>query len=185
MEAPYPQQAQYSAPFFYYHPDPNSDNRHHGQFTPHPQSTPYQQQHMQAMPVAQPIPVYHQQAFERPASAGMYHNVSMYAQASLITPAQSPVPAHKPTIVVQHESPMPLTLDTDCMVPSTPPLSTCGTGSTVSSPPSTCEILQTPIYGSFHMEVKPGCEEDSMAEIFAGEDSWSRNMDSPNMKPGK
>ncbi|KAF2666012.1 hypothetical protein BT63DRAFT_416440 [Microthyrium microscopicum] len=185
MEAPYPQQVQFSAPFFYYHPDPNSDNRHHGQFTPHPQSTPYeQQQHMHAMPVSQSIPVYHQQALERPGSAGLYHNVSMYAQASLITPAQSPVPSHKPHIVVQHDSPMPLTVDTDCIVPSTPPLSTCGTGSAVSSPPSTCDIMSTPIYGSFSLDNgKPGHDEDVMAEILAGEDSWSCNMDSPMMKP--
>jgi hypothetical protein len=88
-------------------------------------------------------------------------------------------------IMVHNDMPMNLTLDTDCLVPSTPPLSTCGTGSAVSSPPSSCDVLPTPIYGSFNLDcVKPGCEEDVMAEILAGED-WSAHADSPTMKPGK
>jgi hypothetical protein len=186
MEGPYlAQQPQFvgQVPFFYYHPDPNSENRHHGQFTQQPQNVPYHQSQMQ---VAQSVAMYAQPGYERPQSAGspvQYNGMPVYASGSLITPAQSPQPSHKPMIVVQHDSPMPLTVDTDCLVPSTPPLSTCGTGSAVSSPPSTCEMLHTPIYGSFNLEgMKAGSEDDVIADILAGEE-WSAHAESPSMKP--
>lgn len=70
--------------------------------------------------------------------------------------------------------------------PSTPPLST--SGSTISSPPSSCGMLNTPVNGGyFRFEgiqgVKEGCEEDVELEILANGD-WARSA-SPEMTPSK
>jgi hypothetical protein len=95
---------------------------------------------------------------------------------------------YKPTICVQQqqqqESPYLFPLDTDCYAPSTPPLST--SGSAVSSPPSTAEILPTPVNNVFYAQglegVKTGCEDEVFSEILAG-DNWT-NTASPPMTPG-
>lgn len=105
----------------------------------------------------------------------------------MLTPVASPQPMYqKPTILVQQDSPYLFPLDTDCYAPSTPPLSS--SGSAVSSPPSTCDILPTPISG-FPMKsesiegVKKGCEDEVYGEILsAGEFTCPT---SPALTPGK
>lgn len=105
----------------------------------------------------------------------------------------SPMPMYqKPTIRIQQESSRMLSVDTDCSghdmyyFPSTPPLST--SGSAGSSPPSTCEVLSTPIsktfFGFENLEgVKDECVVNVQSEILAGGD-WTRAQ-SPPMTPGK
>jgi hypothetical protein len=61
-------------------------------------------------------------------------------------------------------------------------------GSTISSPPSSCGMLQTPVNGSFFpLEkvegVKEGCESEVLAESLAYPD-WSR-AESPPLTPGE
>jgi hypothetical protein len=207
MEGPYAAQQPYhgqQAPFFYYHPDPNSETRHHGQFTPHPHGVQYQQQmppqQMQQAP--EPIQIYAPQPYQghvvcpQPQYQHLQH-MPAYAPQALLTPAQSPRQnAQKPAIVVQQDSPYLFPLDTECCLaetpqwdtdcmPSTPPLS--ASGSAMSSPPSTCEVLPTPINATFSHHalegVKAGCEEGVLSEILAGED-WTRGT-TPPMTPGK
>jgi C2H2 transcription facotor len=155
--------------FFYYHPDPSSDTRQHGQFTTHPQVVQYQ--HAQF--------VGENAAFERPASAP---HASMYAQSQMLTPAQSPQPlVQKPVLTLSDHTAAMLSLDTDCYMPTTPPLSSAA--STIDSPPSSCDLI-TPINASFALEgVKAGCEGDVLAENLAGGDFWS--LASPPLSPGK
>lgn len=167
MEGSYPMhpaQAMQS-PFFYYNPDPQGENaRQHGHFTPHPsgQST-FQPQNMY---------------FQRPSSA---HSQLSYPQTAyanqMITPVASPQPMYqKPTILIQPlESPYLHPLDTDySFTPATPPLSS--SGSTVSSPPSSCDILPTPLLDIFPSEtmegVKQGCEGEVFSEILSAGLEW-------------
>jgi hypothetical protein len=161
--------------FFYYHPDPSSDTRQHGQFTTQPQMVQYQ-------PHGQHIAIYSGEAMhcERPTSAPQC-SMPVYSQHQMLTPAQSPQP-QKPGLVLESSASM-LTLDTDCYMPTTPPLSSAA--STVDSPPSSNDmILPTPINASFALEgVKAGCEGDVMAENLAGGDFWS--MASPPLSPGE
>jgi hypothetical protein len=181
MEGQYaPQSAFGQQPFFYYQPE--ADNRQH--FTPQPHTLPYPQQHMQQ---PQQMVMYAPNNYERPHSTSpQAHYVQMNQyQQPLMTPVHSPQPMYqKPQIVLhQQESPYLFPLDTDCYAPSTPPLST--SGSAVSSPPSTAEILPTPVYSNFHghghcMDVKPGCEQE-FSEMLA-HDNW--NAASPPMTPG-
>ena len=114
-----------------------------------------------------------------------------YASHSSMGKVASPQPMHqKAAFLYQHDG-QPLTLDTECgtpdvhLYPSTPPLSV--SGSTVSSPPSTCGLLPTPLTGHmFALEniegVKQGCEGDVQSEILAGGE-WTRSC-SPPLTPG-
>jgi hypothetical protein len=97
-----------------------------------------------------------------------------------MTPAQSPQPiVQKPVIMIQDNSAL-LTLDTDCHMPSTPALS--ASSSTVSSPPSSYEMMPTPTNLSFALEgVKAGCEGDVLSENLAGGDFF--RLASPPMSP--
>lgn len=176
--------------FFYYNPDPSPENnRQHGHFTPHPHGLP--------MPAGQtllsePLPLYNaSMGYVRPNSScsqASYAAKSGYTSQSLLTPIASPQPlGHKPTILVQQQDLFPL--DTDCsemrFAPSTPTLSS--SGSTISSPPSTCEFLPTPVNGAFYSlelleGVKEGCEGEVLSEILGGE--FTRSA-SPPMTPGK
>jgi hypothetical protein len=137
----------------------------------------------------EPIPIYTPNMYQRPSSSCshvQYQTISQqYGQPGLATPVQSPQPVcQKPTILVQHDSPYLFPLDTDCYAPSTPPLSS--SGSAISSPPSSAEILPTPVNGGFHSQniegVKAGCEEEVFSEILASEE-WT-NSASPPMTPG-
>jgi DNA-directed RNA polymerase subunit RPC12/RpoP len=153
------------SPFFYYNPDPQGENaRQHGHFTPHPsgQST-FQPQNMY---------------FQRPSSSNSHMAYPQTAYASqMLTPVASPQPMYqKPTILIQpQDSPYLRSIDTDfSYAPATPPLSS--TGSNVSSPPSVCDILPTPVNGFFSPDgiegVKQGCEEEVFSELLSAGIEW-------------
>jgi hypothetical protein len=148
-----------------------------GQYVSHPAEMPAFHAPMPVYPQQQPIFTAHKNP--------LHSHMSM-------TPIASPQPTHlKPSIMVQHDSPALLPLDTRFVnadfygFPSTPPLS--ASGSTISSPPSTCGMIHTPVNGSFsgfeNLEgVKEGCESDVHAELLA-KPEWGRS-DSPPLTPG-
>lgn len=172
--------------FFYYNPDPTSENRQHGHFSPHPKSIP------QMAVTPEPGSICGSMNYGRPSSSSSqasYHARSGLTSQALLTPMASPQPLYqKPTILVQQDSPYLYPLDTECadmrFMPSTPPLSS--SGSAISSPPSSCDLLPTPAAGTFFPAdalegVKQGCEEEVFSEILAGD--WTRSA-SPPMTPG-
>lgn len=191
-QAIHQQQAQGQVPFFYYTPQPDAQNGH---FTPHPnelqgytsQGAAYRNYHHS--------PVYSQGAFYHQPIHSPVPPQTPYHASGNMPPLASPQPIHgKPTIIIQgSHSPALMPLDTSCAgpdmyhyFPSTPPLS--ATGSAISSPPSSCGILPTPVAGQFftmdHFEgVKAGFESDVHSEILAQAD-WNR-CGSPAMTPGK
>lgn len=180
------------APFFYYNPDPRPENRHHGHFTPHPHGLP--------MPIVPSTPdhmmPFQQPMYQRPHSAGshpVYHPAPAYLTQPMLTPAASPREQHqKPTIMVQPEMPALMPINTECHFPATPTLSAAsGSFSSASSdsPPSSVDMLPTPINGVFfnkpnmpvYPAVKEGCEEEVFSEVLAAGD-WAR-PNSPPMTP--
>ncbi|KAF1943414.1 hypothetical protein EJ02DRAFT_133143 [Clathrospora elynae] len=176
MEGSYPMhptQAMQS-PFFYYNPEPQGENtRQHGHFTPHPsgQST-FQPQNMY---------------YQRPTSSNSQMSYPQTAYANqMLTPVASPQPMYqKPTILIQpQDSPYLHPLDTDySFAPATPPLSSCG--SSMSSPPSTCDVVSTPLHDLFPGEgiegVKQGCEGEVFSEILSAGLEWRSTT--PPMTP--
>jgi C2H2 transcription facotor len=159
----HPTQAMQS-PFFYYNPDPQGENaRQHGHFTPHPSG----------QATFQPQNMYYQ----RPSSANSHISYPQTAYASqMLTPVASPQPMYqKPTILIQpQDSPYLRPIDTDfSYAPATPPLSSTGS---ISSPPSVCDILPTPVNGFFPGEsiegVKQGCEEEVFSELLSAGIEW-------------
>lgn len=185
----HPSQAMGQSPFFYYNPDPSPENRQHGHFSPHPHSLPTNPPFYSHSPET----LYcSNMVFNRPSSScsqASYPTKTAYASQALLTPVASPQPMYqKPTILIQQDSPYLHPLDTDFsdmrFAPATPPLSS--SGSAISSPPSSCDILPTPVNGTFfHGEglegVKQGCEDEVFSEILAGGD-WTRSG-SPPMTP--
>ncbi|PGH27989.1 hypothetical protein AJ80_00244 [Polytolypa hystricis UAMH7299] len=177
------------SPFFYYNPDPDAPNGQHGHFSTHPSDLQPQQAHMATLP-NQPMQQQQPANFAPSFSPHLQAHGLVHAAAST-TPTASPQPLHmKPSIVLHQESPMLLPIDTSFVgtdfygFPSTPPLST--PGSTISSPPSSCGMLHTPVNGSFFQlesieGVKEGCEGDVHSEILANID-WTRS-NSPTMTP--
>jgi hypothetical protein len=193
MEGPYlvQHEQQFNPHFFYYHPDPNPQPqaRHHGHFTPHPNGGSMQFQapmphHMQQMPIEQQVPIYVPHAYhQHSVRSPQQFAVAGYSPKPLLTPVQSPQQAgQKLHIMVQHDSPYAFSLDGD-YAPSTPPLS--ASGSAVSSPPSTCEVLPTPVNSSFVGQTLDGVKSDDggLSELFAGEE-WT-NATTPPMTPSK
>ncbi|QDS67605.1 hypothetical protein FKW77_003990 [Venturia effusa] len=177
--ASHPQPGFGQQPFFFYNPE--ADNRQHGQFVSLPHGLPYPPQHMQQ---PQQMVMYGSGNYERPQSASSqvhYAQVNQYQQP-LMTPVHSPQPMYqKPQIVLPQESSYLFPLDTDCYAPSTPPLST--SGSAVSSPPSSTEILPTPVYNSSHgqgIDAKPDSQQE-FSEMLA-QDNW--DVASPPTTPG-
>ncbi|RYN61598.1 hypothetical protein AA0118_g5672 [Alternaria tenuissima] len=169
----HPAQAMQS-PFFYYNPDPQGENtRQHGHFTPHPsgQAT-FQAQNMY---------------YQRPTSACSQMSYPQTAYANqMLTPVASPQPMYqKPTILIQpQDSPYLHPIDTDySFSPATPPLSSCG--SNTSSPPSSCDVLPTPMHDMFSGEgiegVKQGCEGEVFSELLSAGLEW--RSASPPMTP--
>lgn len=174
----HPAQAMGQAPFFYYNPEASNEKaRQHGHFTPHPSG---QQQHM-----------FHPLLLQRPTSSSSSPSTPfqpMFNHA-LLTPVASPQPTYqKPAILIQQQdSPFLHPIDTDfTFSPATPPLSSCG--SSISSPPSSCDVLPTPVLPFFAAEgiegVKQGCEEEVFSEILAPGAQWPGSA-SPPMTPGK
>ncbi|KAF1971208.1 hypothetical protein BU23DRAFT_196299 [Bimuria novae-zelandiae CBS 107.79] len=175
MEASYMHPAQ--APFFYYNPEaPNEKARQHGHFTPHPSG---QQQQM-----------FHQLMLNNRPSSSCSSPSTPFQPAfnhALLTPVASPQPLYqKPTILIHpQDSPFLHPIDTDfTFAPATPPLSSCG--SNISSPPSSCDVLPTPVQLFFAGEgmegVKQGCEEEVFTEILAAGVEWPGSA-SPPMTP--
>lgn len=182
-------QAMCQSSFFYYNPEPSAEHRQLGHFTPHPAAVqdgismhPYQQQ------------TYYPDMMLQGQEPMMYPHLpssgpQMYMQRKPILAMTSPRPT-KPSFLYQYEG-LPLSVDTECstpdvyVYPSTPPLS--ASGSTSSSPPSTCGVIPTPVTRGFmgldNIEgVKEGCEGDVQSEILAGGD-WTRCC-SPPLTPG-
>ncbi len=176
------------SPFFYYNPDPKSDNRQHGHFSQHPNVQ---------------VPVYQHQMQQLPSSAMYSRPTSSSSQPPMpvqmfnaefhpsLTPMASPRPMYqKPTILIQDHSPKMILesegIDGDMYYyPSTPPLS--ASGSVINSP-SSSEALQTPMNNSFFgfesfEGVKEGCHMDVQSENLAGGE-WAR-CGSPPMTPGE
>ncbi len=169
------------SPFFYYNPEPNADTRHHGHFTPQPKQEGVQAHQLQQQWFHQQQMMYYGQPpmmYPQVPSAGHH-------KPGHIMTTPRPV-QHKPALLQQFEG-KALAVDTDCissdcnMFPSTPALST--SGSTASSPPSTCGILPTPTTDSYMgLEgVKEGCHGDVSSEILAGD--FAR-CGSPVLTPG-
>lgn len=179
-------------PFLFYNPVEHSP---HGHFSPHPNNIPenlptqqYQQTYHFDPNPNQPHTVYH-----RPSLSGahLYLQPKPLSSQPMVTPLASPRPVHQKHPSVYQLEGQHLSLDTACnapdvfISPSTPPLSV--TGSTTSSPPSTCGVVQTPVSSPFfplgNLEgVKEGCEGEVKSEILAGGD-WTRSC-SPPLTPG-
>lgn len=171
-----PSQAMGQSPFFYYNPDPSPENhRQHGHFTPHPHGEQTFQHGLYAPTVM----------IKRPSSSNSMHAYPQTAYAHhMLTPVASPQPMYqKPTILIQEQnSPYLHPIDTDfSYAPATPPLSS--SGSNISSPPSTCDVLPTPVNGLFEgiEGVKQGCEGEVFSEILAAGAEW--RSASPPMTP--
>ncbi|KAK3061184.1 hypothetical protein LTR53_019858, partial [Teratosphaeriaceae sp. CCFEE 6253] len=96
-----------------------------------------------------------QSMYSRPYSAPapmLYHPAPAYIHQAMLTPATSPrQQEYKPTIMIQHDMPglMPLNTDFHGYYPATPTLSASGSFSSMSSPPSNCDMVPTPITGAF------------------------------------
>ncbi|KAF2740350.1 hypothetical protein EJ04DRAFT_425093 [Polyplosphaeria fusca] len=173
-----PSQAMGQSPFFYYNPDPSPENhRQHGHFTPHP--------HGQQLFHGQDGLYASNMMIKRPSSSNSQHAYPHMAYAHhMLTPVASPQPMYqKPTILIQEQnSPYLHPIDTDfSYAPATPPLSS--SCSNISSPPSTCDVLPTPVNGLFEgiEGVKQGCEGEVFSEILAAGAEW--RSASPPMTP--
>jgi C2H2 transcription facotor len=182
MDGSYPMQPAQGlgqSPFFYYNPDPSPENhRQHGHFTPHPHGE---------QTFNGPNGLYAPHVMiKRPSSSNSQHAYPQAAYAHhMLTPVASPQPMYqKPTILIQEQnSPYLHPIDTDfSYAPATPPLSS--SGSNISSPPSTCDVLPTPVNGLFEgiEGVKQGCEGEVFSEILAAGAEW--RSASPPMTPG-
>ncbi|EEP77612.1 predicted protein [Uncinocarpus reesii 1704] len=182
--------------FFYYNPDPDAHAGQHGYFSTHPAE-------MHAATGNRPVFTHDQYCAQHPQQIQEHHSHMLHQPGPMqhmapktflndemmLSPSVSPRPLHiKPSILL-HGSPGLVPIDTNCITdfhtfPSTPPLST--SGSTISSPPSSCGMLQTPVNGSFYRfesieGVKEGCEGDVKSEILANGD-WTRS-NSPPLTP--
>lgn len=179
-------QAMVIAPFFYYNPDPQMDQRQHGHFSTDPKQ---HSGHAQGHQGQQQWINHHMMMYGQPPM--MYpHLPSSNSPHKPVMATPRPV-QQRPAFLNQYEG-QQLVLDTQCnttdlnFYPVTPSLSM--SGSAASSPPSTCAMLATPVTGSSLafdvMEgVKDGCEGDVKSEILAGGD-WTR-CGSPLLTPGK
>lgn len=152
------------APFFYYTPDPNPENRQHGHFSQHPalqQLQLQQQQQQQMYPVVPTLPS--TPIYSRPNSSCSQQQAPakvFTSMPSTMTPVASPLATQRAGPFAQGP-PAKLMLDTEFCesdgfyYPATPPLST--SGSSMGSPDnSTNEVLATPLNPMF--SGLDGCE---------------------------
>ncbi|KAH8199370.1 hypothetical protein TruAng_006456 [Truncatella angustata] len=173
------------APFFYYNPDPTSENRQHGHFSQQPAM-----QQMAMYPVVPTLPS--TPIYSRPSSAcsqpPMHHQMLSAVPANLTPMASPQLVSQRPTIMLQHAGAAKLMLETEmyendsCYYPATPALST--SGSNIGSPSSCNDMLATPLNPMFSgldgfESVKPHVE--SMPEGLEILD-WS-SCASPPMTP--
>lgn len=174
--------------FLYWKPDLRAEHSTHGQFSPHPNFTQdnvhnhqYQQPYQHQM-----IQTQTHMGYYRPSASGAHvysqPKTTLASQPNL-TPLASPRPMHQKASFLYEPEGQLLSLDTTftpelILSPSTPTLSV--SGSTESSPPSTCGIIHTPVTVPFFpLEgVKEGCEKEVKSEILAGED-WTRCCSPP------
>lgn len=158
-------------------------------YNPETEPRQYVVSHPEMPPYHAPMPIYPQQQPIFATHPQLAPKLPMHSQMSL-TPIASPQPTHmKPSIMIQQQNGSPALMPLDTRFdfysfPSTPPLSSAA--SSISSPPSTCGMIHTPVNGSFTLEamegVKEGCESEVQAEILAKPD-WSRS-NSPPLTPG-
>ncbi|KAL9079623.1 MAG: hypothetical protein Q9157_001508 [Trypethelium eluteriae] len=190
MEMPYSGQTpQIMGPsaFYYYNPASSPEAKQHGHFSPQPYAVMNSNGSRQGYTPQTPGN-YPMQLYPRPPTSDC-SGTPFYTPQGMMTPQASPrAECQKPTIVVQHDSPLLMPLDTSCAnelyMPGTPTLST--SGSAISSPPSLCEFLPTPTSGVFFdgesfNGVKEGCEEEVFSEVLAAGD-WTR-PGSPPLSP--
>lgn len=166
MESMMAQQAMAPA-FFYYSPDPNPENRHHGHFIPHPQpqshhahpyashAMPQQMQMFPQVPVLPSTPLPSTPGFSRPSSSCSQppmhtqgkHSFTSAPQQQVLTPQASPVRVHqalhRPTIVLDT---VKFDESEGMCYPQTPPLSAAGS---VMGSPGSCDMLATPLNPMF------------------------------------
>ncbi|KAI1142757.1 hypothetical protein F5Y05DRAFT_130344 [Hypoxylon sp. FL0543] len=145
-------------PFFYYTPDPNPENRHHGHFSQQPGFQQMQQQQVfPVVPTLPSTPIYsrpNSSCSQQPIPAKVFNAVP-----SNVTPIASPQATQRPGILVQSQ-PTKLMLETELCdndgfyYPATPPLST--SGSSMGSPVNTNDMLATPLNPMF--SGLDGCE---------------------------
>ncbi|KAI1374065.1 hypothetical protein F4677DRAFT_427022 [Hypoxylon crocopeplum] len=147
-------------PFFYYTPDPNPENRHHGHFSQQPGFQQMQMQQQQMFPVVPTLPS--TPIYSRPNSSCSQQPIPtkvFHAVPSNVTPMASPQATQRPGILVQSQ-PTKLMLETELCdndgfyYPATPPLST--SGSSMGSPCNTNDMLATPLNPMF--SGLDGCE---------------------------
>ncbi|KAI1482680.1 hypothetical protein K445DRAFT_36853, partial [Daldinia sp. EC12] len=175
-------------PFFYYTPDPNPENRHHGHFSQQPGFQQMQQQVFPIVPTLPSTPIY-----SRPNSSCSQQAMPpkvFGAVPSNMTPMASPQAIHRPAILLQSQ-PMKLALETELCdhdgfyYPATPPLST--SGSSMGSPCNTNDMLATPLNPMFSgLDGLDGCEMvkpdiETMPENLEGLD-WA-SCGSPPLTP--
>ncbi|KAI1660243.1 hypothetical protein F4813DRAFT_317465 [Daldinia decipiens] len=176
-------------PFFYYTPDPNPENRHHGHFSQQPGFQQMQQQQVfPIVPTLPSTPIYsrpNSSCSQQPLSAKVFGAVP-----SNMTPMASPQAIHRPAIMLQNQ-PMKLALETELCdhdgfyYPATPPLST--SGSSMGSPCNTNDMLATPLNPMFSgLDGLDGCEMvkpevETMPENLENLD-WA-NCGSPPLTP--
>jgi hypothetical protein len=131
---------------------------------------------------------HHNLLLQRPSSSSSSPSTPFQPSFNhaLLTPVASPQPqCQKPTFLeLAQGSPYLHPIDTDFnFIPATPPLSSCGS---ISSPPSSSDVLPTPVQPFFPGEgmegVKQGCEEEVFSEILAAGAEWPSSA-SPPMTP--
>ncbi|XXG93915.1 hypothetical protein Hte_000165 [Hypoxylon texense] len=145
-------------PFFYYTPDPNPENRHHGHFSQkQPGFQPMPQQMFPIVPTLPSTPIYsrpNSSCSQQPIPTKVFNTVPSNA-----TPMASPQATQRGGILVQSQ-PSKLMLETELCdndgfyYPATPPLST--SGSSMGSPCNTNDMLATPLNPMF--SGLDGCE---------------------------
>ncbi|TAQ89533.1 hypothetical protein B7494_g2137 [Chlorociboria aeruginascens] len=175
-------QAMGQSSFFYYNPDPKSDNRQHGHFTQQPNNVQFPVYHQHVRMPSTPIYSRPNSSCSQPPMPTQMFNAAFSAN---MTPMASPRPMYqRPSILVQGHSPN-LILESDATeadmyyYPATPPLSASGS---ISSPSSIATPSNTMFCGLGGFEgVKEGCEGEVQSENLAGGD-WAR-CGSPPMTP--